>query len=300
MGSCVAVHAFSYVACSPAMTTTPRLYATLGISQSADLSTIRAAYKRLAFDNHPDRNPSDPRALERFVALSEAHDVLADSDRRRDYDAFGEAALAKGFEAATSRVGPLDLHVQIVLDPAVALRGGIVRLSVKRKRPCTGCAGRQPRCCGRCAGSGRTMSVQLARCRDCKGGRGLGFGGRQMASRSRAAPATDVPCATCEGRGVARVSREVRCTPCRGAGTLECAMCRGEKEAVSVSILALTFPAGVADGASLRFDGKGHTGLDGAVGELRVDVRLDQAAVAAPPVRGPERAVRSRPVRRAG
>lgn len=280
------------------MITAPRLYATLGISQSADLSTIRAAYKRLAFDSHPDRNPDDPSAQERFVVLSEAHDVLADSEKRRDYDAFGEAALAKGFEAASTRIGPLDLHVQMVLDPAVAQRGGTVRLTVKRKRPCTSCAGREPRACGRCAGSGKSAGSQLAKCRDCKGGRGVGFGGRRMASSSRTAPATDAPCATCQGRGVARVSREVRCAPCRGVGTLECAVCRGEKEATSATVLSLTFPEGLADGATLRFDGKGHTGLDGEVGDLRVDVRLDRSQTRAPAA--PGRAVRSRPVRRAG
>lgn len=282
------------------MSTTPRLYATLGIEPSADLTTIRAAYRRLAFDYHPDRNPADAGAQERFVALSEAHDVLYDSERRRDYDTFGEAALAKGFTAPASRSGPLDLHVQVVLDPAVALRGGTVRLTVKRKRPCTSCSGREPRGCGRCAGTGKTIGSRLAKCRDCKSGRSIGVGGRRMASASRHGATPAAPCATCDGRGVARVSHEVRCVPCRGVGTLACAMCHGEKEAISAAVVALTFPPGVVDGATLRFDGKGHTGPEGEVGNLRVDVRLARTQTQDAPTRGPQPAVRTRPVRRAG
>ncbi len=275
------------------MDLTPRLYAALGISQTADLSTIRAAYKRLAFDNHPDRNPQDLSARERFVVVSEAHEVLTHPERRRDYDAFGEASLAKGFRTPDPRAGPLDLHVQMALDPAVAVRGGTVRLTVKRRRPCTSCAGRVPRSCGRCAGTGRVVGAQPAPCRDCKRARGGGFGGRRLASSARAA--TQAPCATCQGRGVVRVSREVRCAPCRGAGALACGVCRGEKEATASVVVALTFPAGVTDGASLHFEGKGHTGPDGEVGALRVDVRLDRASVGVEAVRGPARPPNGRP-----
>lgn len=99
---------------------------------------------------------------------------------------------------------------------------------------------------------------------------------------------------------MARVSREVRCVPCRGVGTLACAMCHGEKEAISAAVVALTFPPGVVDGATLRFDGKGHTGPEGEVGNLRVDVRLARSQAQDAPARGPQPAVRTRPVRRAG
>jgi DnaJ-class molecular chaperone len=77
-------------------------------------------------------------------------------------------------------------------------------------------------------------------------------------------------------------------------------MCHGEKEAISAAVVALTFPPGVVDGATLRFDGKGHTGPEGEVGNLRVDVRLARSQAQDAPARGPQPAVRTRPVRRAG
>jgi len=79
------------------------LYEVLGVARDADAEQIRKAYRKLARRHHPDVNPGDAAAEEEFKVVSEAHAVLADEDRRRDYDEFGEIALEVGFDAEKAR-----------------------------------------------------------------------------------------------------------------------------------------------------------------------------------------------------
>ncbi len=79
------------------------LYGTLGVERSADEDTIRKAYRKLARRYHPDVNPGDSEAEERFKAISEAYSVLADEEKRRNYDEFGDVSLEAGFDAERAR-----------------------------------------------------------------------------------------------------------------------------------------------------------------------------------------------------
>ena len=79
------------------------LYETLGVARDADLETLRKAYRSLARQNHPDLNPDDQAAEERFKAISRAWEVLSDPEKRRNYDEFGELALEGGFDAEQAR-----------------------------------------------------------------------------------------------------------------------------------------------------------------------------------------------------
>jgi curved DNA-binding protein len=79
------------------------LYATLGVDRDAEPEAIRKAYRKLARQYHPDVNPGDPTAEERFKEISQAYSVLSDADKRRNYDEFGEISLESGFDAEAAR-----------------------------------------------------------------------------------------------------------------------------------------------------------------------------------------------------
>src|SRR5512134_2184007 len=79
------------------------LYADLGVPRGASADEIRKAYRKLARKHHPDVNPNDPKAEERFKEISFAYDVLSDEDKRKRYDEFGAASLAPGFDPEQAR-----------------------------------------------------------------------------------------------------------------------------------------------------------------------------------------------------
>src|SRR5262245_46390187 len=79
------------------------LYAILGVARDADAETIRKAYRKLARRHHPDVNPGDHAAEEKFKDITRAYDVLSDAEKRRNYDEFGEVALQAGFDAEKAR-----------------------------------------------------------------------------------------------------------------------------------------------------------------------------------------------------
>src|SRR5262245_43132721 len=79
------------------------LYSVLGVARDVDADALRTAYRKLARKNHPDVNPGDKAAEERFKEISRAYDVLSDAEKRRNYDEFGEVSLEAGFDAKRAR-----------------------------------------------------------------------------------------------------------------------------------------------------------------------------------------------------
>ena len=251
-------------------------YEVLSVAKDASPSDIKKSYRKLAMQFHPDRNPDDPAAEDKFKEASEAYSVLSDEDKRARYDQFGHAAFEGGnflnleifLVVAAVVSSPLPLHFwrwfwwirrwrrwrsfwrrwssrsRIKLEFLEAVHG------VKDKEI------KVPRAthCGPCKGTGSADS-KTSTCSTCNGmGAVLQ---QQMFVRIK------TTCPTCRGKGTAIANP---CTPCRGSGLVK------KEENVTVSI-----PAGVDSGNRLRVSGKGNQGDVGAPsGDLYVDIQVNE------------------------
>jgi molecular chaperone DnaJ len=247
------------------MATRPDYYKTLGVDKQATAEEIKKSYRKLARQYHPDRNPGDKQAEARFKEISQAHDVLGDPEKRKQYDS-GSGPFASGagpgggfggfgnfdfdassmgdilsnlFGGSTSgrrvRTKPrsekgadLEAQVSITFDQAVA--GAQVPLQIPMHASC-------PTCHGTGAKPGTAPSV----CPRCEG-RGIETQGQGMFSISQ-------PCSRCGGTGTVI---EDPCPTCNGAGAVR-----------TVKRLRVNIPAGVRDGSRIRLAGKGEPGRNG-------------------------------------
>jgi molecular chaperone DnaJ len=249
-------------------------YEILGVSRSATAEEIKKAYRRLAMRHHPDRNPGDRHAEERFKEASEAYGVLADEKKRAVYDRYGHEGLrggrGGGFDPSVFQ-GFEDIfggHFEDILgglfgDAFAAQAGG------RRRRPARGADLRYdlsltleeaafgaekeiqaelPRACGACHGRG-AREEDISECPRC--------GGTGQARFSRGFFSMIQTCGACRGRGTAI---QKPCRECEGEGH------RMQKESLKVQV-----PAGVEDGMQLRLQGKGAPGpAGGRAGDLYV------------------------------
>jgi molecular chaperone DnaJ len=264
------------------MAARPDYYKTLGVGKGASQEEVKKAYRKLARQYHPDRNPNDKQAEERFKEISQAYDVLGDPEKRKQYDS-GTGPFAAGgggpgagfggfgnfdFDAssmgdvlsnlfgggggrarrARSRPekGPdLETEVQISFDQAIS--GAQVSLSVPTSGVC-------PTCHGTGAKPGTTPKV----CPRCEG-RGIETQGQGMFSISQ-------PCSRCGGTGTVI---EDPCPTCAGSGAVR-----------TVKRFKVNIPAGVKDGSKIRVPGKGEAGLRGGPpGDLYVVTRVAPSPV---------------------
>jgi molecular chaperone DnaJ len=252
-------------------------YEVLGVPRDASQEDIKRAFRTLARKHHPDANPGDPGAEERFKEINEAYSVLSDPEKRAAYDRFGTADPAAGFGTGAGFGGGFDagadpfglgdlfdmfmggamgarargpqrgadVEVEIAVDLREVLAGAERTLRYPRVERCDTCGGTGAR-----PGSGPTV------CRTC-GGRGQVQTVRRTAFGQFV---TSRVCETCMGRG-----REVRdpCPRCRGAGAV-----RRQVERV------VRVPPGVEEGQRLRVAGEGDVGQEGGPpGDLYVRVR---------------------------
>jgi molecular chaperone DnaJ len=247
-------------------------YEVLGVGRDASPEEIKRAFRNLARKHHPDANPGDPGAEERFKELNEAYSVLSDPDKRAAYDRFGTAdpQAGGGFDAGgfdlggdpfglgdlfdmfmgggARQRGPrrgADVETEVVVDLRDVLNGAERTVRYPRVERCS-----------TCGGSGARPGTAPTTCRTC-GGRG------QVQSVRRTALGQFVTtrvCEACHGRG-----REVRdpCQTCRGVGLV-----RTQAQRV------VHIPAGVEEGQRLRVAGEGDAGPDGGpAGDLYVRIR---------------------------
>lgn len=252
-------------------------YEILEVTKTATVTEIKKSYKKLAMKYHPDRNPNDQEATERFKECAEAYDVLSDDEKRRRYDQFGHAGVqgagARGgggfhdvgdiFEAfgdlfdgfglggrSGRRRGPTrgaDLKMSIELDLIEAARGVNKEIEIPRKKNCEHCGGtgsepgHDPETCDYCGGHGQVVQSQ----------------------------------------GFFRV--QTTCPSCRGAGQVvrhKCNVCFGSGREDEVVERTVTIPAGIDSGQHLCVRGEGEVGPQGGPrGDLYIEIHVREHSI---------------------
>jgi len=254
------------------------LYDTLGVKKGASADEIKKAYRKLAAQYHPDKNPGDSSAEEKFKEVQNAYDTLSDPERRKQYDRFGENGRAGGPGFDPSNFGG-NFTINDLGDLG-DLFGGIFggrggRGATRRAQPERGADLEVPVNVSfqdSLRGLETKIPVQVTTaCRDC-GGTG-------------AEPGTSpIICPECNGRGVISESQGLfalsePCPRCRGNGTVvekPCRHCKGTGREVRTKTYTVKIPAGVKDGTRIRLKGKGELGENGGpAGDLFVVTRVE-------------------------
>jgi len=237
-------------------------YAILGLARDADDAALKRAYRQLARTHHPDKNPGNKVAEERFKEISEAYTVLSDPEKRAQYDRFGTVSPGMGdvgfgtifedlFESflgggergrrSRARRGD-DLRYDLEITLEEAAQDVETKLQIPRLESCEPChgsgqePGTRPEACGTCRGQGQVRFSQ----------------GFLTVAR---------PCPACRGEG--QINRH----PCQA--------CRGQGRVARERLLKVNIPAGVEDGNQLRLAGEGEAGaLGGPAGDLYVVIHV--------------------------
>lgn len=243
-------------------------YEILGVGHDADASELKRAYRKLALELHPDRNP-DKEAEARFKEASEAYQVLSDPEKRGLYDRFGhDGPRGGGFGGGFSNMGDIfsafgdifgdmfggfgggqrgpargaDLETRVELSLAEVAKGATKEIKLRRRVPC-----------GDCSGSGAAPGTGRERCQQC-GGRGQ----------------------VMHQQGFLMI--QSTCPICRGEGTIvrkPCPTCRGSGLGTAEETLQVTIPAGVEEGSTLRLSGRGEAAPGGGQpGNLYVTLQI--------------------------
>jgi len=259
-------------------------YEVLGVERGASADELKSSYRKLAMKYHPDKNPGDKAAEDKFKEIGEAYDVLADADKRAAYDRYGHAAFQAGGAASAGGGGRGGFH-----DPFDIFRevfggggGGIFEQFFG------GGGGRQRDHSGAIAGSdlrydfeitleeaarGVEKQVELERAHACEKCNGTG------SSR----PGGVKSCPTCGGAGQVVTTRgffqvQQPCPDCSGSGQIishPCPECRGQGRVEKTGRIKLRIPPGITEGARLRSSGNGDAGLRGGPpGDLYVVIHI--------------------------
>jgi molecular chaperone DnaJ len=252
------------------------LYEVLGVAKNASADEIKRAYRKLAAKYHPDRNPGDAAAEEKFKEVQAAYDVLSEPEKRKQYDTFGSPDGRAGFDPRNFNFRGGNFRVEDLGDLG-DLFGGLFGgggSRTQRRRPERGPDIEVPITLSfedALRGLETKIPVDVTTaCREC-GGTG-------------AQPGTaPVICPECNGRGVVAESQGLfalsqPCPRCRGNGTVieqPCARCHGTGRERRTKRYSVKIPAGVKDGTRIRLKGKGELGAHGgAAGDLFVVTRV--------------------------
>jgi molecular chaperone DnaJ len=269
------------------MATKRDYYEVLGIERKASTEELKKAYRRLAVKYHPDKNPGDPTAEEKFKEIGEAYEVLMDANKRTAYDQFGHAAFSPGSSAGRGGFGGGGFH-----DPFDIFRevfggmGGEGAGSIFDQLFGVGASPRDRS--GRQRGSDLRYDLQITLEEAAFGTeREIEILKHDTCTRCNAtgaeAGSKATTCPTCHGRGQVVTSRgffqvSQTCPRCRGTGQVierPCRECNGEGRLEKRSRIKLKIPAGIDDGAKLRSMRNGEAGVRGGqAGDLYVVIHL--------------------------
>jgi molecular chaperone DnaJ len=256
-------------------------YEILGVSKGASADEIKKAYRKMALQYHPDRNPGDKAAEEKFKEAAEAYDVLSNEEKKARYDRFGHQGMggASGggpggmnMEDIFSQFGDIfgqgspfesffgggggarrergqgergsNIRVKVKLNMEEIANGVKKKIKVKKHIICDGCGG-----------TGAKDSNAYQTCNTCKGQGAV----RKVTNTFLGQMATTATCPTCNGEGKIIINK--------------CTKCRGEGRAYGEEVITIDIPAGVTDGVQLSMSGKGNAGIRGGYhGDLIISV----------------------------
>src|SRR5437660_1847084 len=252
-------------------------YEVLGVQRGASEEEVKRAYRKLAVKFHPDKNPGDAEAEEKFKELGEAYDVLMDPDKRAAYDRFGHAAFAQGTAARGGFHDPFDIFREVFGGGGGGIFGTFFGGVGTRGEDRTRCSDlrydMQIKLEEAAFGVEKEIEIQkLDTCDKCQGS------GAEPGSRT-------INCPACGGRGQVISSRgffqvSQTCPRCRGAGQIiekPCRQCGGEGRVEKPSRVKLKIPAGIADGSRLRSSRNGEAGVRGGPhGDLYVVIHIQE------------------------
>jgi molecular chaperone DnaJ len=245
-------------------------YEVLGVSRTATEEDLKKAYRKLALKFHPDRNPGNKQAEEKFKEINEAYAVLSDPEKRQKYDRFGHTGGPEGFGGFDFGQGGFgDIFGEIFED----FFGNTASSRTRRRTERGNDLRYNLTISFEDAAFGKDVKIKIPRWENCSACNGSG-----------AKPGSPVrSCTTCEGRGQIRFQQGFftvarTCHHCRGEGRIvqeRCSQCRGEKKVQQERSLSVKIPAGVETGSSLRLSGEGEPGLNGGhAGNLYVVITV--------------------------
>lgn len=253
-------------------------YEVLQVHRNASELELKKTYRKLAFQYHPDKNPGDKEAEEKFKELTEAYEVLSDSQKRAAYDQFGHAGVngnGSGFPGggfSSDGFGNFgDIFSDLFGDVFGASAGGRSRSSARRGEHLRYNLDIE----FEEAAFGTEAKIRIPRqvpCPECSGS-GLAAGSQ---------PET---CGTCHGRGQVRFQQgffsvNQTCPTCHGEGSIirnPCQNCKGTGRIAGEKNLSVKIPAGVESGSRLKLVGEGSIGLKGGpAGDLYVDINVKE------------------------
>lgn len=264
------------------MSTKRDYYEVLGVDKNVDAQALKKAYRKLAMQYHPDRNPDNKEAEEKFKEISEAYEVLSDDTKRQTYDQFGHAGVngqggfgGQGGFNGQGFGGFEDIFGDMFGD---IFGGGFGGQRARRRGPERGADIRQDvDITFEEAAFGKKMSIKLNRSEECNECNGSG-----------AKPGTSKKtCPTCNGAGEVRtvqrtpfgnIASSRTCSACNGEGEVvesPCSKCHGQGRTRKVKTIEVDIPAGIDDGQMIKLSGQGELGGKGGPrGDLYIVVNV--------------------------